>query len=389
MGVSDVARANADLRYGGQQSAIQRRIDALRADTAGNVAALEGYGTTGRNEIGEAYNILDQMLGANRAQSQKDLGTQVDLVGRGYREANDITNLAKDQARSYLGSMAERLGVQGALPDASSDLENSVAQIVGRNAQNDATTTGNLRTWASQNDQILGRGQALGGQMRASSLSNFETELLDALAGARLEGTKGENQLQGNLLDILNERGAFLTSESARLAQEEWERALQQAQLNQQAQQANAELGLRAAALADERSARASANQRASKSDELDWAKYGLSEKELAWKMGQQDPEDTSEKWRVAGALLSGLPSPMPGMDNTDQIISILQELDLMETERGPGGGSFGNFRAPALSAVAGLEGMRGYKPPSKSNRNPLSGDFWRGVGNNIAGRAM
>ncbi len=361
MSLESIAQANANLKYGGQEAALKRAMDALRANTDSNVQSLEGYGNTGRNVLGQVYGVLDTKLAQNRQQTGEDLAKQVASIGQGYRDAGNVATAARDDARTYLEQLAERTGGQAALPEVMSGVENTASKILGRFAQNDATTTGNLQNWAAQNDSIMAGTQNIGQQMRADAGSRFENELLNALGGARLEGTKGQNDLQGRLLDILNERGSFLTSELARLASEEWQRQMEQAKLNQAAQQANAELALRSASLASENNARAYSQSRDSKGDalaqaELELKKRGMSLEENKWRSSLgADGVDTTEAWRLADIMFAN--DPTWALKTMPEKIADLQALGLMPSS---GGSSFGvqqnratGVAAPAVRALA------------------------------------
>lgn len=247
--MADVAQANADLKYGTLLDAIRRRIGGVQAGATANEQAIQGYGNTGRQVIGQTYDVLDKSLAGNRADTGQQLATSANNIGQGYRDAQSVLDTQRGIARDFAANagLADNQGDAYARRQAS--LENVIADLIGRNAQQDATVTGNLKNWAGQMDSIFAKGQDIGHQQRADASGRFETSLLDALAGNRLNAQTDETDLQGQLLSTLNERGNFLVSESDRLANEAWQRALQQAQLSQSAQQANAELALRQRAM--------------------------------------------------------------------------------------------------------------------------------------------
>lgn len=337
MGIQDTAQAAADLRYGSQQSALQRKIEAIKAATQADAASLEGYGNRGRAVVDQTYNVLDKYLGQNRTQASQDLGTQVASIGQGYRDAQETANAARTDSRNYLQQLAEKIGGQAALPEQMSTVEDTANRIVSRAAQNDATVTGNLKNWAAQNDSILGQGQAIGQQMRADSKSKFETELLRRLGESRLEGIKGQNDMYGRLSDLLNERGSFLTTEMARLADQEYARQLEQAKLQQAAQQANAELALRSAALASENNARAASQGRASADDarameelKLKQRAQDLAERTAAWQQGSNgnSQQEFDNALSIANVLYGNDPSW--AVKDTPGKIADLQALGLL-----------------------------------------------------------
>jgi hypothetical protein len=381
MAMQDTAIANADLRYGTSMSEVRRAIESLLGQTKANVTALEGYGQKGPEAINTAYNILDTKLGENRAESSRKLGEQVNLVGQGYRDAQNIAEVGRNQSRADMAALAERMGnsaIAQHLPVAQTGIEEAINRVLSTNANQDATATGNLRTFAAENDAILGRGQNIGTQMRADAQSRFQTELLDSLANARLEGVKGQNELTGNLLDLSTERGAFLASEMARLAEEQWQRDYAQAQLDQQAQISNAELAARAA----DRSASRSSSDR---SDALGWAQLEAgkqSDKDrlaLDWaKLNQEDPANaptTDEQWRVANALLQARQAdPTGAYGFYDQTVSTLMDQGLLPRPKPQPAWRPGGI---ATSGVRGILNVPP-KPPKKEK------SWWEGVKDNM-----
>jgi hypothetical protein len=261
MGAQETAQAQVDLKYGAQQDAINRQIQAIKDQTASNEVGLNQYGTQGRAAIGDVYNILGGLLTTNRAQSAQDIGQAANLVGSGYDAANAYQNAVANAGRSRLSTLAGQMGAGAAGNlQVQTPLEGDLANILGQNAQAQAAATGNLRTWGTQWDQILGQGQNIGEQTRAKGLSDFETELLKLVGENKTTGLQGENEQYGKLSDILSAKQNDLISTFNQLAQQEWENAFRQAQLDQEAQKANASLAMQAAQMQaeDARASRAS-----------------------------------------------------------------------------------------------------------------------------------
>lgn len=273
------AQNAAQLRYGGQEDAIKRAIQSLAVTRAADEAAINTYGAGGRGAINTTFDELAGNLGINREQTKRDLGTQANIVGQGYRDANSIAEAARQQAVANLQGLAgSNSAFQSAnLAEAASPIEALAARIIGQNAMSDATTTGNLQTWAGQQDALLGAGMAGAERDRSNRLSGFESELLAALAQAKNNASKSEYDYNARLLDLINERGAFTADAAANFADTAFGQQLQAAQLNLQEQEAAAQAASRAAQLA-------------LASDENNW-KRGLAEREAS-------KQDTSEYWR-------------------------------------------------------------------------------------------
>lgn len=284
----------AQLRYGGQEDAVQRAIQALAVSRAADEAAINQYGTGGRTAINETFNQLASNLGTNRELNAANLGIQAEQIGQGYRDANQIAEAARAQGVQNLrqlfgGNVAYQ---SGSLAAAADPIEALAARIVGQNAQQDATVTGNLRNWAAQQDSILGAGISGAERDRANRLSGFESELLRALATARNEATNDEYNLQSQLLDLLNERGAFTADAAANFADTAFGQQLQAAQYNLSEQDMLRQAAAQAAQIAMQREA----SSRAAAED--DW-KRALAERSQSFderkyldSLGQVDNED-------------------------------------------------------------------------------------------------
>lgn len=270
----------AQLRYGGQEDAIARAVASLNVSRQADQAALDQYGVGGRGAINATFDDLASNLGINRAQTAQDLGTQANLVGQGYRDAQAIAEAARAQGAANLQSLFNsNVSYQGgSLAEAQSPIESLAAKIIGSQAQNDATVTGNLRNWAAQQDALLGAGISGAQRDRSNRLSGFESELLRALAESRNAATNEEYDLQAQLLDLLNERGAFTADAAANFADTAFGQQLQAAQYNLSEQAQMAEAAARAASM----------SQAATESD---WRR-ALAEREQSFQETQASKED-------------------------------------------------------------------------------------------------
>ena len=272
-----VARAqqSAQVKYGGQEDSIKRAIASLAVTRAADQAAINQYGDSGRGAINTTFDELLSNLDVNRGRAAADLNTQANLVGQGYREANQVAEAARQQGAANLGALAGSSNTFSAdqLAAARSPLEALAARIIGDNAQNDATTTGNLRTWAAQHDALRGAGMDDARRDKSNRLSGFEGELLSSIAKSKNDATNQEYDFQSALLDLLNERGAYTADQANSIADLLFNQQLQAAQYN----------------LSEQEAGSAAASRNASNS---------LAAKELAWKMGQEEGFDWDNYWK-------------------------------------------------------------------------------------------
>lgn len=256
-----VARANtsADLKYNGQQDAVKRAIAQLGISTAANEAAINQYGNSGRGAINDTFNQLFGNLATNRQLTAADLGTSAANVGQGYRDASAVGQAASDAAVAQLNQLAGNNinYTQQDLAGAANPIVALAARQIANNANSDATTTGNLKNWAAQQDSILRAGEAGAQRDKSNRLSSFETDLMNQLAGNKNNALTQEGDLQSKLLQILGERGAYTADAAANFADTAFGQQLQAANYNlseadsiRQAQQAQAQLAAQAAAQA-------------------------------------------------------------------------------------------------------------------------------------------
>ena len=283
-----VARAqqSAQLKYGGQEDAVKRAISSLAVTRAADQAAINQYGDSGRGAINTTFDELLGNLGVNRERAAADLNTQANLVGQGYRDANQIAEAARQQGASNLAGLVGNSNTFSAeqLAAAQSPLETLAARIIGDNAQNDATTTGNLRTWAAQHDALRGAGMDDARRDKSNRLSGFESELLGSLAKSKNDATNQEFDFESALLDLLNERGAYTADQANSISDMLFNQQLQAAQYNLSEQEAMSQAA-----------ARNSASSMAS--DELAWRKQQAAEAgmdmENYWKQMAFDQNDS------------------------------------------------------------------------------------------------
>jgi hypothetical protein len=255
MGAWETAQANVGLKYDPQEAALNRQIQNIGSQTAANEAGINQYGTGGRTGINDVYNTLNSLLTANRAQSASDLAQTSQNIGAGYDAGIAYTNAVANASRNRLSQLAQQVGGPTAAASelgVMSPFETTVNQILGAQNLAKSNAVGNTQNWAGKWDQILGQGINIGEQTRADRLARFETELMRMLGENKLAGLQGQNQLYGKLSDILGMRQNDLISSYNQLVQQEWENSFKQAQLNQSASAANAELAYKYAALGAE-----------------------------------------------------------------------------------------------------------------------------------------
>jgi len=240
--IGALANQYADLQFNPQQSAIDRRMQLIGQRTDIQNQAVGRQGELGRGYVGEAYNVLDQHLGQNKTNAMRDLEVAGNQVGQGYRDANALGETLRVQSRNALAELAQRMNAGNYAMPILGGIEQTANELQQANANRDATVTGNLRNWAAQSGDIYNRQIGTGHQMRADALSRLESDLIRAIGENNLSGAEQQSDLSDDLVKLLGERGAFLAQQINQLGQQEFEKSVQQAQLDMQAQELNARM---------------------------------------------------------------------------------------------------------------------------------------------------
>ena len=238
-----VAQAQVAAKYDPQQSAIDRQLASAKAGTVANEGAIQGFGNTGRGIIGETYGTLYGLLGNNQAKQKQELGQYAEMGDRGYDQALSQIGNQQQASRDYLSQMYAALGQSGQgyeIPKFT-QAEDIFSTMNARATQAKTAYGGNFRDWAEKMNAISGEGINSAHQSEALRKSEFESQLLRALGENKLAGTTQETELMGRLNDIMGARGNDLIAMYNELAMQEWQRQMEQAKLDTQANLAAAQ----------------------------------------------------------------------------------------------------------------------------------------------------
>src|SRR4029077_3595550 len=152
---------------------------------------------------------------------------------------------------------------------------------------------------AEKMNAISGEGINSAHQSEALRKSEFESQLLRALGENKLAGTTQETELTGKLADILGMRGNDLIAMYNELAQMEWQRQMEQAKLDTQANISASEISSRERIAAMQESG---ANSRSAASNA---AGSDLAMQKFLYEMSQD--QQTREDMRSGGAATNSL----------------------------------------------------------------------------------
>lgn len=312
------AEAQVAVKYDPQQAAINRQLETARSQTAANEASLNQYGNTGRQIIGDTFNTLYGLLGANKTDTQNALNQQLALTNQGYDKAIGDIQGYQNASRDYIANMAAQLGQSGQGLVSSGNLEDVVNRELGYASSARANYGSTLGDWIAKMGSLADMGISSAHQSEALRKSNFEADLLQAIGQNKLAGTNQETDLMNKLTDIMGLRQSDLVAMYNQLQAEEWDRQFKQAQLNEQAAEASAELGYKYAAL----------NQSAAEGAANRAAQGQLSLKDL-WGMMQsaQSREDQLKQNEIENAqgwarINKGSPEDIFGVNDVGNLIT-------------------------------------------------------------------
>ena len=341
------AKAAADLKYGAQQDAVQRAIAALAGQRQADEASINTYGQQGRAAIGQTFDQLVNNLETNRALVNRDLGIQVDSIGQGFRDANAIAEAARERALSNLDQLYGGNQAYSTMDIAKfrDPIESLAAQVLGENANADATFTGNLKNFAAQQDAIMQSGISGAQRDRSNRLSSFENELIRAISEAKNLRSQQEYDYQSRLTDLIGERGNFQALTAADYIDQLFGQQVQAANYNLSERAQLAQEAYQRAQIAEsqaERAQRASlARAEAQKADNSDYWRQleyelklkGLDNETARW-LAEQEQQDFQNKMGISQFLSGGITTdPLTGqsVDNTDALRRILEGSGILK----------------------------------------------------------
>lgn len=385
------AKAAADLKYGAQQDAVQRAIAALAGQRQADEASINTYGQQGRAAIGQTFDQLVNNLETNRALVNRDLGIQVDSIGQGFRDANAIAEAARERALSNLDQLYGGNQAYSTMDIAKfrDPIESLAAQVLGENANADATFTGNLKNFAAQQDAIMQSGIGGAQRDRSNRLSSFENELIRAISEARNLRSQQEYDYQSRLTDLIGERGNFQALTAADYIDQLFGQQVQAANYNLSERAQLAQEAYQRAQIAEsqaERAQRASiARAEAQKADNSDYWRQleyelklkGLDNETARW-LAEQEQQDFQNKMGISQFLSQGAGGvdPLTGQplpDSTEAYRDILESMGLL--------------KAPPSVGNVGINAIGTGKPaPSASVAQPKKpkGSTWERFKDNL-----
>jgi hypothetical protein len=367
----DAAQANIAVKYDPQQAALQRQLELSQKNTASTEQSIQGYGTAGRNIIGDTYNTLYGLLGAQKTDTQNSLNQQVGLTNQGYDDAISRLQGYQQSSQNYLAKMAADLGQSGQGLVNAGKMEEILNQQYGYANAAKTNYGSTLSDWVAKMGSLADMGISSAHSTEALKRSEFESYLLQALGQNKLAGTTQETDVINKLADMMNVRQSDLIDMYNQLVSAQWERDFQQASLNEKASEASADNAYKYAALRQSASEGAANRASSAKGDDLallkflheaaqdaagmEWAKEKFGQEQALGYAGLNKPADYT-------SYASGLANVGHGVDASGNVIPLSPEEFTAAYQGGPKGyndfwqarsardAELGTFSAPASS---------------------------------------
>lgn len=295
------AKAAGDARFAGEERAIltAQQLAAIRAQA--EQAALNQWGTTGREAIDQSFDALLADMARNRELAMGIITDQTNRVSQGYEDAARQNDLVRQESRNYLQSLMENYGLGQTVPDIQSSMENLTNQLIERNVRygQDARTA--LGNWGARHDVLYGDAQTNAQGARAFQQSAFQSQLGNLLAQAQAAQREREIEFASALQGLAAQRGGFEVEYAQGLADRESDRNLRLAEMQMRANLEQAQLDAAASRFNAEQSYR---NQDNAWDREKFYASLGLDtrKQDFAEWLAKQE-QGSVDPWASGGIL--------------------------------------------------------------------------------------
>ncbi len=227
MAVPQEVQDEVDLEYGQKQEELNRALATLKQSLASTQQTQQNYGAVGDQSLQNIYNQLAQQLQGVRGQTHDLYEGSKGYLDKLFGGAKADSQAASHGAVGDVQSMAARLGLQGALPDALTKLQGQAQRSNAALNQSGAESLANLNELGTGQEGVAL--QAVGNAYTSGAMSRKEliNQVLANITGAQKNESAGEGDILSQLQSLQNEKGLALKVGSERSAQRKEEMDLQ------------------------------------------------------------------------------------------------------------------------------------------------------------------
>lgn len=293
-------QAYLTMQYGGTEASINKALQDMAQEYALQKGTQEQYGQLGDAKLAELY----QQLRGNVAGGATDIaglfGTAQQGINQAYGDASAAVQSSGQQVGNNVQQLAERLGLQQALPEGLANIGDYQTQALGDIAKNQASSQGLLDAYnailQSANARDVSNVDTLGTNKRA----DLQSLIGGNLASLMHQYNTGRGDVQQQLTNLNIERGGAAVDRYATLEDQLYERkyrkSLDEANLGVE----NARLGLQASEI-NQRGQIASQEIQLKKQDAMynalrDTQQFAFQNANLQY-MSQKDYQDSLENY--------------------------------------------------------------------------------------------
>lgn len=201
------ARNLTDVQFNPQQDAIARALGVTNQNLNTEVQAQQNFAQQVDPRIQGAYGALNQQLTDNLGRVKELYSGASQTVGQGYDFASQQAQSSTDEILSRLSSSADALGQGQATQAASNPILDALGLQKSMLAGSKAGAVGNLQSLGANMQAIGQQGISDAAAEGTQTRSDVQRAALDAITKLQL-GAQGEtNDLMGQLMSILTNRG--------------------------------------------------------------------------------------------------------------------------------------------------------------------------------------
>jgi hypothetical protein len=201
-----------DVKYGTQQSALQRALAQAKSDydlQTGKANAFQGLADKSLTDI---YDALNTALGNNQSALTALYDTGRQQVQDAYAGAQQGVQQGVTGVQQGLADMAAKLGIGDAMPAATQGMNDSLAQFLTSNGAAQAGSVANLATLGTNQLAVGQRGIGDAQKELAQNRTGILNQVAQMLNQAGTDYTSQSKDLSQQLADLANMRGSDMSS---------------------------------------------------------------------------------------------------------------------------------------------------------------------------------
>lgn len=284
------ARSAMEMEVNPQANELQRQLDLLLNSYQNNSTQTIERGTRTDADLAELFSRLGDHMGHLKGQQQQSTGATQDKIANLYRQLQGDLGQTFNRSSGSAIKELERLGLgqaSGLATEGMTRDKNFLQQLMGVNSANQQ---GNVLSQGNAFDQLMTSKQAGSAQEGVSRRSQSRINTDSVLNELMREFEGNRYSLQGKKSDLEATRGERLRQLAEQMGDKEYNRAMEQAQMQFQQEMARNQFALETRAF--ESAQAPPVMQEPSLSEKLDVAMKQMKLQEMQAQQVQQSADD-------------------------------------------------------------------------------------------------